>query len=84
MTARLEEYLSVYNWSWAETVRLNDLISVIDQVEGVAYVATVAEPATDVTLSGDDALVSPGTFDVSVKGEATVALSAEASMEVVE
>lgn len=82
VTARLEEYLSVYNWSWAETVRLNDLISVIDQVEGVAYVATVAEPATDVTLSGDDALVSPGTFDVSVKGEATVALSAEASMEV--
>lgn len=80
VTARLTEYLSVTNWAWDATVRYNELISVIDQVEGVDYVTTLTTPAADVTLTEVGSLVSPGTFAVSVKGEATVSLAATAGL----
>lgn len=79
---RLNEYLSTQNWAWSGTVRRNELISVIDQVTGVDYVATLTVPAADVELSGAAALVSPGTMDVSVDGEATVTLTATAGLEI--
>ena len=84
VTVRLNDYLSVYNWEWAGTVRRNELISVIDQVPGVDYVASLTTPAADVELSGEYVLVTPGTFDVSVEGEGIVVLSAGASLEVEE
>jgi uncharacterized phage protein gp47/JayE len=81
VTTRLNEYLSVYNWPWAGTVRRNDLISVIDQVPGVDFVASLTVPSTDVVLSGSgNVLVAPGDFDVSIDGEATVSLSATAGL----
>ncbi len=79
---RLNEYLSVYNWDWAGTVRRNELISIIDQVPGVDYVAALTSPASDITLSGVDTLVSAGTLDVSVEGEGMIFTTATASLVV--
>lgn len=79
---RLNEYLSVYNWDWAGTVRRNELISIIDQVPGVDYVAALTSPASDITLSGVDTLVSAGALDVSVEGEGMVFTTATASLVV--
>lgn len=61
----LTAYLSPASWPWAATVRRNELISLIDQVPGVDYVASLTLPAADVTLAGDGPLPTPGDFDVS-------------------
>lgn len=63
---RLEEYLSPNTWEWGDTVYRNELISVIDQVEGVARVITLAVPAADVVLSAIANLVDAGTLTVTV------------------
>jgi hypothetical protein len=63
--ARLAEYLSPNTWPWAGTVRVNELISVIDQVSGVSYVGSIIEPAADVTLGVGESLVDAGTFTIT-------------------
>lgn len=63
---RLAEYLSTATWPWSGTVRINELISVIDQVEGVSYVGSIAEPTADVTLTEGDSLVELGTATITV------------------
>lgn len=63
--AALTAYLSPAVWSWSGTVRRNELISLIDQVEGVDYVATLTVPAADLTLTGQATLVSPGTLAIT-------------------
>lgn len=60
----LTAYLSPSDWDWAATVRRFELISVIDQVAGVDYVATLTVPAADVTLAGDGPLPTPGTMTI--------------------
>lgn len=61
----LRAYLSPGEWDWAATVRRNELISLIDQVAGVDYVATLTVPPADVTLSGDGPLAGAGTIGVT-------------------
>jgi hypothetical protein len=61
---RLSEYLSTSNWAWGATVRRNELISVIDQVDGVDYVSTLTLPASD-TAVATNALAVAGTITVT-------------------
>ncbi len=61
----LTAYLSPLSWVWSETVRVNELISVMSQVEGVDYVSEVTLPAADITLDEGLALVEPGTLTIT-------------------
>lgn len=61
----LEAYLSPTSWSWSGTVRINELISIIDQVPGVNYVSTITTPATDIVIGADNALASAGTITIT-------------------
>lgn len=63
--ARLQEYLSPNTWPWAGTVRVNELISVIDQVPGVSYVGAVTEPSADIVLGEGESLVEAGTLTIT-------------------
>jgi uncharacterized phage protein gp47/JayE len=63
--ARLNEYLSPTTWPWAGTIRRNELISVIDQVEGVDYVSAITVPAADVTLTAGSTLADAGTLTIT-------------------
>jgi hypothetical protein len=62
----LEDYLSPMTWEWSTTVRRNELITVISNVEGVDYVDTLTTPASDTALSGHATLVTFGTISVTV------------------
>ncbi len=75
ITQALEQYLSPTTWEWGGTVRLYELVSVIDQVDGVSYVDTVEAAisgdtlaAADVTLTGPFPLVTAGDIVVTVTG----------------
>lgn len=63
---RLTEYLNTNSWEWGEPVRYNELISVIDSVTGVDYVANLIEPVADVTLPNALTLVTAGDITVTV------------------
>jgi uncharacterized phage protein gp47/JayE len=62
--ARLTDYLSPLTWAWGGVVRKNELISVIDQVDGVDYVSTLTLPAADVNI-GEGNLADAGTITVT-------------------
>lgn len=61
----LEGYLSRLTWPWAAVVRHNELIALIDGVEGVDYVVDVTVPATDVALTGIAPLAELGTATIA-------------------
>jgi hypothetical protein len=65
-TAAVQEYLSPANWSWSSTVRYNELISLLDQVEGVDYVVSLTTPSADVTLTGVANLTTASTVNITV------------------
>lgn len=71
-TEALESYLSPQLWPWGSTVRLNEIISLLDRVEGVDWVGAVtlsdggSFTAADLALTGDFPLVSSGTHDITV------------------
>jgi Baseplate J-like protein len=65
-TTAVQEYLSPATWNWSSTVRYNELISLLDQVEGVDYVVSITTPSADVTLSGVASLPTPGTVSITV------------------
>lgn len=54
--AALNDYLDPNTWPWAGTVYRNELISVIDQAEGVSRVKVLATPAADVAVAGNGPL----------------------------
>lgn len=64
--ARLTEYLSPNTWPWTGTVRYNELISIIDQVAGVDYVATLTAPASDIVIDDGATLVRANTLTITV------------------
>lgn len=64
--AALEVYLSPDEWPWGSTVYRNELISLLDQVAGVARVTSITTPATDQALSGVAPLPTLGTVTVTV------------------
>lgn len=65
ITTALRNYLNPGTWQWSGRVRVNELISLIDQVDGVDYVARVDAPAQDVALNGPAPLAKLGTVQVS-------------------
>jgi hypothetical protein len=64
--AALQAYLSPKTWPWAGTVRVNELISLLDQVQGVDYVVGVTAPAGDLALPGAAPLASYATPTITV------------------
>jgi phage-related baseplate assembly protein len=66
-TAVLEDYLSPKTWPWRSTVRYNELISLLDRVDGVDYVVSITTPSADVALSGVASLPTVGTLNVTVE-----------------
>jgi hypothetical protein len=63
--ARLREYLNPLSWEWGKDVRVYELVSVIDQVEGVDYVDEVVEPVGNVAVGGPSGLANAGIIAVS-------------------
>lgn len=59
--------LSTGTWGWANSVRRNDIISVVGAADGVDYVVAVTTPAADVALPGAANLVRAGAITVSVQ-----------------
>lgn len=64
--AAVRAYLSPTEWEWSGTVYVNELISLIDQVPGVARVADLVSPAANVTLAGVAPLATAGAVTVTV------------------
>lgn len=64
--AALADYLSPTTWEWGTTVYVNELIALLDRVEGVERVTSITTPATDEALTGVAPLVTPGTFTITV------------------
>lgn len=65
VTDAVTSYLTTENWDWGGTVRVYELVSLIDDVAGVDYVATLTVPASNVVLSGVANLTSPGTITIT-------------------
>ncbi len=65
VTAALDNYLDPDKWAWSQSVRVNEIISLLDQVDGVDYVTSVSLAATgNATVSGDVTLTNLGTLTV--------------------
>lgn len=52
VAAALAAYMSPMTWEWSGTVYRNELIALIDGVEGVQRVISIAAPAADLTIGG--------------------------------
>ncbi len=81
INAALNSYLSPNEWDWSDTVRKNEIISLLDNVEGVDYVSeltsiTSTSPDTTVTANGDLSFHILGTLPVST-GHSISVLSPE-------
>lgn len=75
VAAAINSYLSPASWGWGETVRINELISLVDQVDGVDYVSSVSiclhggsPAASNLTLTGPFPLADAADVLVSVTG----------------
>lgn len=66
VTQVVTNYLNPATWPWSGTVRRFELVSLMDQVEGVDYVVSITVPAADVTLTGFAPLASAGAIDITV------------------
>lgn len=66
VAAALAGYLNTDTWPWAGTVRVFELLSLIDDVEGVDYVESVTVPAADLPLAGVAPLAEAGAIAVTV------------------
>lgn len=69
VTQALEAYLDPSVWEWGTLVRRNELISLIDGVEGVLWVDTVTIPASNLTLTGVAPLATAGVINVVANPE---------------
>jgi len=61
----LEDYLNPDTWAWGGTVRRNELIQVVSNVDGVDYVESLTAPATDVVLTDRYDLPNAGTLSIT-------------------
>lgn len=68
VSAALAAYLSPEEWGWSATVYRNELIGLLDRVEGVERVTTITTPASDLTLTGVAPLAQLGTTTITVTG----------------
>lgn len=72
----LNLYLSPNEWDWSDTVRENEILALVDNVEGVNYVSTLNSVTTtsiEATVSGNDiAFHQLGSLPVSTANVITV------------
>jgi Baseplate J-like protein len=61
-----EAAVAAVKGDWKPVVRYNELISLLDRVEGVDYVETLQTPGSNVILPGVAALVKAGTVSITV------------------
>ena len=66
--AALDAYLSPLTWGWGSTVRRNELIALLEAVEGVDYLTAghPTAPAGDTALTGQAPLADLGTTTITV------------------
>lgn len=64
--AAIAAYLSPSTWPWAATVRVNELIALLDGVAGVDYVVSVTAPAADTPIAGAAPLANAGVTTITV------------------
>lgn len=50
--AELRVFYNPMTWNWGSIVRVNELIALISNVEGVDYVTGMSAPASNITLTG--------------------------------
>lgn len=64
----VESYVDPMTWQWGGVIRRNEIISLVDRVDGVDYVGavTINGVATDYTVSGAATLPKAGTITVTV------------------
>ena len=67
ITAALGAYLNPDAWDWDATVYRNELIALLDGVDGVERVVDITVPAGDVALTGVAPLADVGTVTVTVQ-----------------
>lgn len=70
VTAALETWLDPATWPWSGTVHRNEIIPLIDGVDGVDRVVTLTAPAADVVLAGVAPLADAGAIAVTVQAPA--------------
>jgi len=68
IVAALTTYLDPSTWPWSGTVRVFELATLINNIEGVDYIASMATPSSNVTLTGNAPLADAGTFTITVTG----------------
>lgn len=66
VTAALQEYLSPATWAWGNTVRYTELVTLINNAEGVDYIITMTTPTTDTVMTGNAPLASADDIVVTV------------------
>jgi hypothetical protein len=61
-------YVDPLTWQWGSVIRVNEMISLVDQVDGVDYVVSVEIDgvAADYTVSGAATLPKAGTVTVTI------------------
>lgn len=64
--AALTSFLSPQLWPWSATVYRNELIALLDTVEGVQRVDTISTPGGDVALTGVAPLATLGAVTITV------------------
>lgn len=64
--AALEAYLDPMQWGWGTTIRLFELTTVINNVEGVDYIISMTTPNANVALTGNAPLADAGTLTITV------------------
>jgi uncharacterized phage protein gp47/JayE len=66
ITAALDAYLDPMTWAWGGTVRLYELVEVINSAEGVDYIVSFTSPTTDTALAGVAPLADLGAVAITV------------------
>jgi hypothetical protein len=66
VTTALQNYLSPMTWAWGNVVRYTELVTLINNAEGVDYIITMTTPTADTTMTGNAPLASLGTATVTV------------------
>lgn len=82
IVAALDNYLDPDAWDWSSThVRTNEIISLIDQVDGVDYVVSVSLAGSDIAGYGSDTTSVDGS-DVRLNHLGTLTVSGSHSVTV--
>lgn len=66
VTTALRGYLSPMTWAWGNVVRFTELVTLINNAEGVDYIITMTTPTVDTTMTGNAPLASADDITVTV------------------